>query len=75
MALEEWPALSSIFKNIKARQGAAWLGRAGQGRARARDSSDQGSPWSVGSPTKGMARRGLARRGEAGRGRAWQGKG
>ena len=70
MALEEWPALSSIFKNIKAGHGKAWLGPAGPGWARARDSSDQGSPWSVGSPTMGRARPGLAWRG-----RAWQGKG
>ena len=65
MALEEWPALSSIFKNIKAGQGEAGRGAAGPGKARARDSSDQGSPWSVGSPTKGRARLGTARQGKA----------
>jgi len=31
MALEEWPALSSIFKNIKAGHGKAWLGAARRG--------------------------------------------
>ena len=75
MALEEWPALSSIFKNIKARQGAAWQGRAGPGKARARDSSGMGSVHAGGFSHQGhgRARQGMAWHGWARLGMARQG--